>query len=87
LFQMGTRFNKVSLLWTFKTKFIILVNNQAIFNIGTWSNQVPLYYLGSSAPLSSLLRISTQHRAEHTYAGIYPEVRPSLKCLPSPHWS
>jgi hypothetical protein len=24
---------------------------------------------------------------EHTDIGIYPEVRSSLKCLPSPHWS
>ena len=30
---------------------------------------------------------STQYRAKHTDAGIYPEVRPSLKCLPSPRWS
>jgi hypothetical protein len=34
----------MSLLRVFETKFIILVNNQAIFfNIGTCPNQVPLF--------------------------------------------
>ena len=40
---MGTRSKQVSLLGAFKTKSIILVNNQAIFNVGTLPNQVPLF--------------------------------------------
>ena len=40
---MGTRSKQVSLLGAFKTKSIILVNNQAIFNVGTRPNQVSLF--------------------------------------------
>jgi hypothetical protein len=32
-------------------------------------------------------KAESQDRTEHTDARIYPEVRPSLKCLPSPRWS
>jgi hypothetical protein len=42
---------------------------------------------GASIKKQLRQRDNTQRKAEHTGTGIYPEVRPSLKCLPSLCWS